>query len=488
MTEEISSKGDPSGLDPGYHAPNFQLFVDNRLLQVGVKRLITSVTFESADGIADVMRIEMVDPRMVQPVAFSSSSDGITNIPTTVDTALLGLSDIDLFQPGHEVHVKMGYGVNLHYVGRAIIRRVRKLFPEGGGIPTMSITAYSKDSIMMDNQPDTSKFRIVPIETVIIGETKDEAKARRKADAPKRAARKKAEQAAKIRQFKSYLLAIRQKAKSYKMELDIDLPINPILVGRKFTHNVSLSDFDLLKCMSHVTGFLFWVDATEKGQWVLHFRDPAKLRKVDKHFDPPDIDFIYNQHNQSTLLSFEPEWYISGAITVLKVIIRDEHAGVKREIEIDVQNNEDAPSYKPAETRPLQVSGTTAIPGTVDLIASTIGGFESIGNFQTSQDIKIVIGEYSWSPIVNRKFKTTADLVAWARQWYRRHRENFVLANGTCIGVPRLYARQTHAISGVGSALKGDYYFTRVAHKCTAADGYKIDFSCRKSPKQFRDE
>jgi len=478
MTDEISSIRDPHRLDSAFNAPQFRLFIDNKIVQEGISRLVTSVTYESADGIADVLKIELVDPTMLQPANFVVDGPTVSHIPgNSSEQGQGGLSDIDLFQPGHEVHVKMGYGPVLDYVGRGVIRRIRKSFPEGGGVPTMIVTAYTLDSIMMDNQPNTSKFKIEPIETIIVGETEDEKKARRKEEAPARKLRRKAEQKAKIRQFPNYLKAIEQKAATYGMTLDVDE--DPILLGRKFTHNVTLSDFDLLQCISHVTGYLFWIDATEDGKWILHFRRPDEIRKSNPPFDAPVIEFDYNNGDQGTLLSFDPEWYIQGGLTTLKVIVRDAHAGVKREYEVNVQNNEDAPSYRPT---------TATSASLLNLIDKEFSEFLPIGELQTAQDIKIVIGEFSWTPVVNRKFKTDKELVEWARQWYRRHRENFILADGTCVGVPRLFARQTHEIKGVGKALSGDYYFTRVAHKCTVEGGYKISFSCRKHPKKFVDE
>ena len=72
------------------------------------------------------------------------------------------------------------------------------------------------------------------------------------------------------------------------------------------------------------------------------------------------------------------------------------------------------------------------------------------------------------------------DVLAWANQWFRRNRENFVLASGRLIGVESLRALQVHAMTGVGAKYSGDYQFTRVAHVMDGDGGYTVEFNARK--------
>ena len=98
----------------------------------------------------------------------------------------------------------------------------------------------------------------------------------------------------------------------------------------------------------------------------------------------------------------------------------------------------------------------------------------------TASDVKLFIDDFAFEERANRRFTSEAELTAWARQWFRRQRENFIMARGATIGTEVLMARQTHRIQGIGPTLTGDYYFSRVKHVLDNANGYLCDFNCRK--------
>ena len=115
--------------------PQFQLRIgkSNQTLDVGITQLIKRIDYESADGIADVMRL------------------------TCVNTDFK-ITESKMFQPGNELGLYIGYGNDLTFVGRAIVSKVKPNFPASSMLSAV-VTAYTKDSAMMDNSPRNSKGR-----------------------------------------------------------------------------------------------------------------------------------------------------------------------------------------------------------------------------------------------------------------------------------------------------------------------------------------
>ena len=112
-------------------APAYVVEVGNDILDVGVTDLITQVEYESADGMADVCKITANNPGFA-------------------------LSEAKVFQPGNELAVWMGYGNSLRFIGRSIINTVKSNFPDEG-MPSIQVTAFTKDKQMMDNAPPEVK-------------------------------------------------------------------------------------------------------------------------------------------------------------------------------------------------------------------------------------------------------------------------------------------------------------------------------------------
>ena len=94
--------------------------------------------------------------------------------------------------------------------------------------------------------------------------------------------------------------------------------------------------------------------------------------------------------------------------------------------------------------------------------------------------IKVFLNDFSFELVANKKFETQQEITEWARQWFRRKRDNLIFGRGRIIGVETMKARQVHALEGMSKALDGDYYFTRVKHIMNVDSGYWIDFNARK--------
>ena len=115
-------------------APAFILAVEGEELGYGVTQFIERVEFESADGLVDVIKVNVRNPEFL-------------------------LSNKKVFQPGNELLLAMGYTSKLTFMGRALIRAMEVNYPEDG-MPSLSVTAYTADALMADSEPDKGKDRI----------------------------------------------------------------------------------------------------------------------------------------------------------------------------------------------------------------------------------------------------------------------------------------------------------------------------------------
>lgn len=385
--------------------PNYVLRINDGFeADAGVRQLIDVVEYESADGLADILRIRAKNPDFA-------------------------LSDSRILAPGNEVSVFMGYGSELVHVGRVKIFKNRPNFPQEGW-PTFEAVGYTRDHEMMHRQPEASSSGRAP------------------------SGRGRQRGGRRFRQLK-YSEAVAERSSDYGFTTDIDeSPESPT----NFIQKAGMTDYDFVKGLANVTGFLFWVDGDENGRWTLHFKNPEALTDQQDR----QLTFEYNLGDLTTLFSFEPELLVSGATARIRARVRDPRTGRVLEAEF-TEDNSDSPE-------------TTLDPATAFLVDQTIDTEPS-----TSTSIQIFIGDFSFEDVTSRRFRTQAELIQWARQWFRRQRENFILARGETIGVEDVMARQVHNLSNLGRMYSGSYYFSRVKHKMDGqGSGYKLEFNCRK--------
>lgn len=391
----------PLSNEPDFMAPAFQLEVEGQTLDANVNEFIESVEYESADGMADVVHIRSTNP------AFQ-------------------ISESKVFQPGNEIAVWMGYGSELEFIGRTIIRKNAPNFPQSG-MPTIQISGFTKDIKMMDNEPARPK--------------------------------KKGGKGGRVFKDSTYSDAVYNRAADYDFEFDID---NTNDTPSNFIQRPGQSDYEFVTGLANLTGYIFWVDGDEKGRWTLHFKNPMNLDSLQEK----QYEFIYNRQDDSTLLSFQPEFLINGAYTEMEVSVKNAKTGKILTVNVK-EENEKSPDLS-------AVGGATEDVSMDDLLYGDQQGLT------TASDVKLYFNDYSFSVNTSRRFKTQSELELWAKQWFRRMRENFILSRGQIIGVGNIRARQTHNLQGVGTLYSGKYYFTRAKHVCSRSNGYIIDFSARK--------
>jgi len=408
----------------GDFAPTFDLKVNNTPVSAGVRALINSVEYEHVDGMADVLKIVASDP---------------------LDTAgVRMLSDSKLFAVGNEITVAYGYfGGVIENVGRAMIRKLRPVYPQTG-VPTLEIIGYTRDVLMMDNAPiplkerKTKKKRGKTVET---DELKDSKAGRRFVN-------------------QRYSDAVIARAEDYNFIPDVDVtPDTP----HDFIHKAGMTDYDFVKGISNITGFYFWVDYDfDQVGWVLHLKNPETyIEPQEKEFN-----FKYAQGEYSTLLTFEPELAIQDSTTTLYVEVVDPLSG--RNLEVKIED--------PSEAAP-----DPSDPASPDLIDHSGDGSEKLEHdYGWAGGVKLYLGDFSFEIKTNRRFRDENELQFWATQWFRRQRENFILSSGRTIGVEALRCRQIHRFSGVGVAFEGRYVFNKLRHIFTSGGGYECEFNARK--------
>jgi phage protein D len=380
-------------------APAFAIDIQGAQIPGGITQLVEKVEYESCDGMADVARVTAINPEFK-------------------------VSKAKVFQVGNEMDIWMGYGSSqLKLIGRVVISKTRPNFPEDG-MPTIEVVGYTKDAQMADHHPTVRNPpppRGQPRGRVYTGVT--------------------------------YSDAVQAVAESseYGFVTDIDPTRDP---PSNFIQKVGVSDYDFVKGLANLTGYMFWVGWDPTGSaWRLYFKDPEQFQMQDKKYN-----FRYDMGDDTTLLSFSPELNIKGFQTKITAQVKTPDKGKIMTVEVEEGNAQ-----------------------TPDTDASSDPTEELQGEFTTANAVKLYLQDFSFEVITNKQFKSgdEAALRCWVEQWFRRQRENFVLAHGKTIGIEDLAARQIHAIQGLYGGYDGDYYFSKVKHMMDN-NGYYCEFSARK--------
>lgn len=441
---DVSTLSHPFSNDVAFNAPDFRIAIAGAQVPIGIRQLVERVEYESSDGMADLMRVVLRDPNYIPPKGLTARGP-IRGLGAGGggSGSHLSIRDLKVFQPGNEMTLALGYGTKLRHIGRVLIRKVRPNFPRSD-IPTVEVIGYTKDSVMMDNAPQPPKEK------------------------PPKGKKKKKGETGRAFKNSTFADAVRTRAREYDFSLDVD-----DTPDRNSPHNffqkTGLSDYDFVKGLSNITGYFFWVDDRNdegkpdpQGKWWLHFKNPTTLRRAV--LQEKQYTFKYDQKNLSSLLDFEPEYALHNALTKIQARVKDPASGKMFDATFN-EENEETPD-------PLAV-----VPDDIEL---DVNGNVLQGEYKSASSVKLFLGEYSFQARTNRRFRSEAELIQWARQWYRRHRENFVLSSGTIIGVEDVLARQRHMINGVGMGLDGEYYFTNVSHQLSNNAGYELHCTMRK--------
>lgn len=393
-------------------APSFAISVNGYDIDEGVGKLITSFEYDSSDGGADMMKISFSNPDLI-------------------------LTDKKVIQVGNTIRLWGGFFGELKFIGGAIVEKIRPTFPAGNQMPTIEIVAYTADKAMMRNSPPASK----------------DAKPFTAAQVKKK--KKKKPEGKRWNEGDMYSDAVQDKADFYSFDADIDQTPAHIIGPMGVFQKQGMTDFVFVAGIANELGWLFWVDAKEDAGWVLHFKDPNKASDIqDQKFD-----FVYNQGDQSTLLSFEGEQLMGNGPTDLQVQIKNPKTGKLETFSIQGEDESDPVEYA----------------NTIDEVV--------IRPPIDAQEVTLSFGGVAVKVIADRRFQSPAEVKEWAQAWYRANKEDFYTGRGVVVGpgVENLTARQVHQVSGLPEPWSGDYYFSNVNHKWTSGGvGYEVTWSGRK--------
>jgi phage protein D len=216
----------------------------------------------------------------------------------------------------------------------------------------------------------------------------------------------------------------------------------------KIVHKAEDTDFQLIASLAAQKGFEFSVAWSDQAQtWVLTWGEPAATTQLDS------FEFV-----------FDPR---AGSGVALKNIELDlSLQQLKSGVSVDYFDR----SKMTWERMEIEETGTKMKFVNKDKIEESL---EDAASFRLSFEEKAI------EVVPAQKFNSAEEAYDWAQHWYRKRKNELIIAQGTTIGLPTLMAGQVHTIKGVGNLLTGDYLFASVKHKW-GSSGYSCDFVARK--------
>lgn len=453
--------GGPGNRDFGQDlAPIYALYVNDQTIDIDITQFVKSVEFESALDMASIMDLTLSNPG-------SNSKD--PNAPPD-------FTQHKAFQPGNEMELWGGYGNADQFLGRVIISRHLPDFPDEG-YPTLTIKGYDKSFLMSRASGGLS-----------LNGNKVALKNPRPADA-------------KDDQGYPFINitpsdAVRQIAGKYGFFLDIDDvgDDGQFLPATSFLQRKGVTDLEICRMLANLNRKEMYVDyditsPTPSGRrgWTFHWVAP----KTD---DNPLYVLKYNSDDAS-LMHFSTEYGLKDQLTEVVVLMWDQ--GNQRWLSAaqaeDVEG--ETPTWKAGAGLQQQfkpIKGSVGEDG-VTIKARSVarqnakrqrraitGNPEMMKKLGTSTEFRLAASGIAIDVKVDQPFRSYDDCVRWATRWLEAHKDNFIIAHGTTVGIETLQAGQVHTLQGLGKMLDGDYYFTTVRHKFNPESGYTCDFTARR--------
>jgi len=364
--------------------------------------------------------------QFVERLEYESVENAVDMIKVEILDPDKKISNLKMLLPGNELKVWFGYGSELIFIGGAVIVNVRATFPADGQ-PSIEVTAYTRDHFMMEVRPDP--------------------------DPPPNAKAKSGKGKEKKVNYGGVPVGavISGIAGSHGLKPDVD---DVKLPDSKILQPIKASDYDFIRAMANISGYYFWVDMDEDGVWHLHFKDPEGILKSQER----QYNFKYRKGDESTLLSFEPEMVFKNHFTKIQAQTKLPNGKVLKTS--FVEGKKHGWSTKPTKATE-----------------------ENEGEIGSAQEIQVFIGEYSFKAMHKGQFTDKASMEQWVEQWFRRHKQDFVIGSGMLIGVEDLTARQIHKFEGLGTLYDGLWNFVRVRHVFDTSTGYTCEVAARKVTK-----
>lgn len=453
--------GGPGARDFGQDlAPVYALYVNDQEIDIDITQFVVSVEFESAIDMASIMDLVLSNP---------GSASNQPNMPPD-------FTQHKAFQPGNELELWGGYGIANQFLGRVIITRHLPDFPDEG-VPSLTIKGYDKSFLMSRASGGLS-----------LNGNKVALKNPRPADA---------------HDDQGYPFigitpsdAVRIVAGKYAMFLDVDDigDDGQLLPATSFLQRKGVSDLEICRMLANLNRKEMYVDyditsPTPNGRrgWTFHWVAP-------KTNDNAILELTYNTADAS-LMHFQCEYGLKDQLTEVVVLMWDQggqrwlSAAQAEEVEGE------APIWKAGaglqqQFKPIKGAvGDDGVTIKAKSVARRIakqqrraitGNPELMKKLGTATEFRLAAGGVAIDVKVDQPFRSYDECVRWAVRWLEAHKDNFLIAHGTCVGIETMKAGQVHRLSGLGKMLDGDYYFISVRHKFVAETGYTVDFTARK--------
>lgn len=428
-------------------APVFRLEVNEIQLLPDINQFIRSVEYESAIGMADMLRV-------------------IIDNPGLVDDQFPDWSAHKAFQPGNQAGLFLGYGRAdrpENFVGRVQWAKHMPQYPREG-MPQLEVKGYDLSHLMMDNTGIIrTKGGITNLER------------KRPVDA--------ADNQGQVFVNMRHSEVVEFIADMYDLDKDIDATSRQENVVLK----KGMKHYEIVKGLGNLNNREFWVDYNyNKRKWVLHWK------KIQRDELRPGFTFRYNQGDAGTILEANPEYGLRETINEASILVFDEtNQRWVSAIEIKEAGSENPQYLQGAglETRTTPSKSSKASIKKKRSKAEARHQSERRKNKDVIQEaidnpgaFRIAAAGFAIDvlPPPGRRFRDAEEAGRWLLRWFQMKQDNFITVNGTLIGVESLRARQTHTLRGLGQTLDGDYYFTKVRHITDGDSEYHVEFTANR--------
>lgn len=356
--------------------------------------------------------------RRMRMVKYEDNAELADKITLTADDPDRALLDSKIFAEGNLIELQMGYENDLENMQAGIVTSVKPTFPEGGAT-TLTVEALDGSGPMMDTQKQLTKSD------------------------------------RKGRNYKSSDSSIAEQifdGWGY-LSLTDDTPIRKGASAR--IQRRDTTDWKFLLELAELYGFTVAVD------WDFQFRNWLGTFIAPLDSEDPVFNLPYDAGNASTLLSFKPEWAITGQITEVTMAYYDVNAAKVKILSAKIS------LVKGKSPQDLKFQSKANSPLEDELKDGAIAKFS-------------VAGETIDAILPSKSFQNEDEARAFAEQWIRARSDGFVHGTGNIVGHPRIRATQVNTLTGIGKRLTGDWYFTKATHTMARGAMYKVGFSARK--------
>jgi len=384
--------------------PAYKITTNGADLQEDITSLVEKVVYEDNSYIADMIEFDVI---MSPDLEADPGAAGGREYGPVLDSKL--------FAEGNYLDLFMGYGNDLLFMQRCRIQKWLPNFPENDK-PTLKIKAFGLETELSAEMEEKDKqyrtFSGVPYSTM-------------------------------VERIVQWLSA--------KIGVPIQTDIDPTSGNQSAVMAKGKTPMDFIRRISNLTGYDFYIiyDQDLKS-FVSHFH-PRRPNAGDQFI------FEYNTGDDSTLLSFQPQFASGDALTSLEVVSWDRktnkvirHAVEKTDKGLDVK----------------------VLPG---LSADDLLIQDEMTNAS-------VIRYTSFGPLkrtVSTQLTTLDAVKKFAEAEFENAGNNMVTGKGKILGAEVIKAKESHIIKGVGTRLSGEYLFDIVRHTI-GGDGYTTEFDCRK--------